>query len=79
MKSLLSYLLTGITGKDIPVEEINEEGRIVYEIAPDEETIGLVIGKGGKTIKAIQEILRVRARKENSFVYLRVNSASEQS
>lgn len=77
MQDLLSYLLKGITGKDIPVEEINEEGRVVYEIAPDEETIGLVIGKGGKTIKAIQEVLRVRARKENSFVYLRVNSASE--
>jgi predicted RNA-binding protein YlqC (UPF0109 family) len=77
MKDLLAYLLTGVTGKDIPIEEINEEGRIVYEITPDEETIGLVIGKGGKTIKAMQEILRVRARKENAFVYLRVNSSQE--
>ncbi len=77
MQDLLSYLLTGITGKDIPVEEINEEGRIVYEITPDDETIGLVIGKGGKTIKAIQEVLRVRARKENLFVYLRVNSSQD--
>lgn len=72
MEELLTYLLTEITGKDIPVTQKEEEGRTVFEISPDETTIGLVIGKNGKTIKAIQEVLRVRARKENKFIYLRV-------
>lgn len=72
MNDLLSFLLLSITGKDISVTEIEEEGRTVYEIAPDPETVGLVIGKGGKTIKAIQEVMRVRARKENKFIYIKI-------
>jgi predicted RNA-binding protein YlqC (UPF0109 family) len=72
MNELISFILKSITGKDIPVSELEEEGRTVFEISPDEETIGLVIGKGGKTIKAIQELVRVRARKENKFIYLRI-------
>lgn len=72
MQELLSFILTQITGKEIPVSEFEEEGRLVFEIAPDEETIGLVIGKNGKTIKAIQELMRVRARKENTFIYIRI-------
>jgi predicted RNA-binding protein YlqC (UPF0109 family) len=72
MQELLTFLLKNITGRDIPVTQTEEEGRITFEIAPDSETIGLVIGKSGKTIKAIQEVMRVRARKENTFIYLRV-------
>jgi len=72
MEELLRFLLKNITGKDIPVAQTEEEGRMVFEISPDTETIGLVIGKAGKTIKAIQEIMRVRARKENMFIYIRV-------
>lgn len=78
MNELLTFLLKNITGKDIPVTESEEDGRMTYEITPDSETIGLVIGKGGKTIKAIQEIMRVRARKENTFIYLRVSDTQEQ-
>jgi predicted RNA-binding protein YlqC (UPF0109 family) len=77
MNDLLVFILQQITGKEIPVEEHDEEGRTVFEIAPDEETIGLVIGKGGKTIKAIQEVVRVCARKENKFVYLRIKDQEE--
>lgn len=72
METLLTFLLKNITGKDIPVTQTEEDGRMVFEISPDSETTGLVIGKGGKTIKAIQEIMRVRARKENTFIYIRV-------
>ncbi len=76
MRDLLEYILTEITGKEIPVLEKEEDGRLVLEITPDQETIGLVIGKSGKTIKAIQEIVRVRARKENAFVFIRVGEAT---
>jgi predicted RNA-binding protein YlqC (UPF0109 family) len=77
MHDLLTFLLKNITGKDIPVSETEEDGHIVFEISPDSETIGLVIGKSGKTIKAIQEIMRVRARKENAFIYIRVASEEQ--
>jgi len=72
MEQLLTFLLKEITGKEIPVRAEDDDGRLIFEISPDQEIIGLVIGKNGKTIKAIQELLRVRARKENKFVYLRV-------
>jgi uncharacterized protein len=72
MEELLTFLLKNITGKDIPVSQTEEDGHIVFEISPESDIIGLVIGKNGKTIKAIQEIMRVRARKENAFIYIRV-------
>lgn len=78
MEELLNYLLTEITGNEIAITQKEEDGRTVFEISPDEATIGLVIGKNGKTIKAIQEVLRVRARKENKFIYLRVTEQEKQ-
>ncbi len=71
MKELLKYLLKGITGKnDIEVEE-NVEGETVnLSVDAPEEYLGMIIGKGGKTIKMIRNILRVRATLEKKGVLI---------
>ncbi|OGM57618.1 hypothetical protein A3E46_02570 [Candidatus Woesebacteria bacterium RIFCSPHIGHO2_12_FULL_46_16] len=72
MKELLTFILKGITGKEIPVEESSEGERINFVITPPEDLIGIVIGKGGKTIKAIRNILKVRATLEKKIFFLSV-------
>ena len=69
MKDLLDFILKGLlNGADYSIEETEEEGRIVYSIKTEAENAGLVIGKGGKMIKAIRNLLKVRATLEKKVV-----------
>ena len=73
MKELLTFLLEKITGnKDIKIEESEEEGRVDYLISAPEDIVGMIIGKGGKTIKAIRNLLKVRATLEKKAVSVSV-------
>lgn len=77
MKKLLEYILEGIIGKNsFAIEEKIDEDTYTYDLKVDPESIGLIIGKGGKTINAIQAILRVKGKLENKKVF--VNVAEEQ-
>jgi len=62
MIDLLTYILKGVTNSDaFEVTESEEEGDTVYTIKADKAIIGMIIGKEGKTIKAIRQILKIRA------------------
>lgn len=73
MDELLDFILKGITGKKVPFEKHEDEkGKIIYEVNPENSEIGILIGKEGKVVKSIQNILRVRAKLENKFVILKI-------
>lgn len=73
MKDLLEYLVKGVLGKEkFTLEESEDAGRIIYTIKTDPKNIGLVIGKGGHTIKALRNVLKVRATLEKRAVSLNV-------
>jgi len=62
MKELLEYILKGILGEtDFYVTEEVDGNFVRLFIKVEPESAGMVIGKGGATIKAIRSILRVRA------------------
>lgn len=61
MLNLLNHLTQSLTGREIPVEESENEGTLVYTIKAPQEVMGLLIGKGGKTIRAIRSVARARA------------------
>lgn len=80
MRELLEFLLKNLlpdTKYEI-VEETEENmpegeaGRVLYTIKTDQENIGMIIGKGGKMIKALRNILKVRATLEKKAVSLEV-------
>lgn len=78
MKDLLDFILRNILGKDSKFE-INEEddGSIVkLTVKTAEDEGGMVIGKGGKVIKAIRNILRIKATLEKKKIILLVNPVS---
>ncbi len=69
MKDLLTFLVQGITGnKDFTIEEEEEGGQTTLRVILPNSDIGLVIGKGGQTIKSIQTLVRVRGRLEEKSV-----------
>lgn len=80
MQDLLNYMLQGLLGDaKYDVVESTEEGlegmesgRLLYTIKTDAENIGLIIGKGGKMIKSLRNLLKVRATLEKKAVSVNV-------
>lgn len=67
MKEFIEYLLKEISNKpeDAVVEEFEENGTYVYQIHVAEEDMGVVIGKEGKNIKALRNLAKAKAIKDN--------------
>jgi len=65
MKELLEHILAGILGqKKFEVLEETDGDFVRLSIKVPPEDTGLIIGKGGATIKAIRSLIRVRATLE---------------
>ena len=75
MKELLDFILRNLLGKKSVYEIIEEDdGSIVkLTVKTAEDEGGMVIGKGGKVIKAIRNILRIKATLEKKKIILLVN------
>ncbi|MEK7112247.1 MAG: KH domain-containing protein [Patescibacteria group bacterium] len=75
MKDLLTFILKGITGKkDLDIVEETEGDRTHFLIKAPEDSVGIIIGKEGKTIKAIRSLLKVRATLEKKGVAVSVEA-----
>jgi predicted RNA-binding protein YlqC (UPF0109 family) len=73
MKNLLEFLLKGILGEEeFEIIEAGEDSRVSYTIKSKPENMGLIIGKGGRMIKSLRNILKVRATLEKTAVSLNV-------
>ena len=73
MKELLEYLLKGLLGEEkFEIVETSDAGRINYAVKTAPENIGLIIGKGGHMIKALRNVLKVRATLEKVAVSISV-------
>ena len=76
MKELLEYILhTVLEDTTVSVDETEEDGVTVFRINAPQDQIGRIIGKGGKTINALKNILKIKAIKEGKKIDIQVNSA----
>ena len=77
MKDVLDFILSSLIDPgNYSIEEISgENDSLQYEIKVDKDFIGMIIGKGGNTIKSIRNILKVKATKEKKLVTLNVLEA----
>lgn len=73
MKKLLEHIVDSIfDNKDITVDESENEGIITFTITAPQEEIGKIIGKKGKVINAIKQVLKIQAIKEDKRIELQV-------
>ena len=69
-------MIAEILGEEAKVsEEKSEDGFITYFVDVPKDKVGIVIGKGGKTINALKNVLKIRAIRENVRVDIQVNEA----
>lgn len=70
------FLAKGIAGENkIKIDSEESNGFINYNIIAPKESIGLLVGKGGKTIRAIRNILKVKAILEKKAVGVMVSES----
>ncbi len=73
MKDLLSLIVENIVKNpsEVVVSETKDpSGEILLELKVSADDMGLVIGKGGKVIKSIRNLIRTKALLENKRVNL---------
>lgn len=77
MKKLLEYIVSGIVSnpKSVLVEEREENGMMILSFSVDPLDMGKVIGKGGKIIKSIRNVVRILAIKEGKRVNVELQEA----
>jgi len=63
MTELLEFLVKALVEQPeaVVVEELEEDGDLVYEITVADEDLGRVIGKGGRVANAIRTIAKAAA------------------
>ena len=63
MTELLEFLVKALVEDPaaVSVEELEEDGDLVYEITVADEDLGRVIGKGGRVANAIRTIAKAAA------------------
>lgn len=63
MTELLEFLVRALVEdpEAVVVEEMEEDGNLVYEITVAEDDLGRVIGKGGRVANAIRTIAKAAA------------------
>lgn len=77
MEELLRVLISPLVSdiKKVKIEKITDGSNIRFIVSIPQADIAKVIGKEGKMIKAIKNLLKIRAIKENVFTSLEVQES----
>lgn len=72
MKDILIEIIKSIVDKPeaVQVEENVSNGLTMLMVTVDKDDMGKVIGKGGKIIKAIRNIMHIKAIKEQKRIMI---------
>jgi len=72
MKKILSLIIESIVEKPdkVKVDEQEQNGIINFTIKVDKEDMGKVIGKNGKVIKSIRNVMKIPAIKNGKKIYV---------
>jgi len=70
MQEMLLYITRALVEdpEAVEVEELEEDGDLVYEITVGEDDLGRVIGRGGRVANAIRTIAKAAAVREERRV-----------
>lgn len=70
MKDTLHYIITSLVdnAEEVKIEESEEEGTVYFTISVAKDDMGKIIGKEGKVIRSIRNIMKVLAMKQNKRI-----------
>ena len=70
MKDALFFIVSSIVDdpKKISIDEVEQDGIVQFTITVGKEDMGKVIGKEGKVIRSIRNVMKIPAIKENKRI-----------
>ena len=70
MKDTLHYIVSAIvdTPDAVSIEENEQDGITQFVVTVAKEDMGKVIGKEGKVIRSIRNVMKIRAMKDNKRI-----------
>ncbi len=75
MEELLRYIVEGlIDSKDITISKRSGQHSITLNLRVPPSEAGKVIGRNGRVVKAIRDVLAIMAARQHKRVHLEVNS-----
>ena len=79
MKKLVEYLVTSLVDSpsEVQVQETQEDGRLLYKIHVSKADLGKVIGKRGRTAKAMRLLLATFATEKDREISLEIVEPTE--
>jgi predicted RNA-binding protein YlqC (UPF0109 family) len=74
MEDLLAYIAKGLVDNpdEVSVESFEEDGALVLELRVGDDDTGKVIGRNGRTVQAIRNVMRACGAKQNRRVLVDV-------
>ncbi len=77
MKKTLEFILASLVDHpdEVTVEEHQENSRTILSIRAHQEDYGKIIGKNGRIIRAIRDLIKLMATKENIYADVVINDA----
>lgn len=76
MQDLLIHMLENIIDGPVEVTTSEDSGMTIFEVKVPQDQVGMVIGRGGKTINALKNIIKIRAIRENVRVDIQVSESA---
>lgn len=78
MKETLEYLIKALVDNpdSVEIEETDEDDVTQYTISLAKEDMGRIIGKEGKVIRSIRNVMKVKAIKENKRINISLAETS---
>ncbi len=69
-RDLLEYLAKALVDKPdkVRVEEFEDDGSLILELAVDEDDYGHVIGRGGRTASALRTVVKAAGSRQDRRV-----------
>lgn len=70
MKDTLLFILSHLVDhpEELNIEELTQDTKTVFEIHAHAEDKGKIIGKNGRIIKAVRDMMKLMATKQNIYV-----------
>ena len=80
MKDALTYIVSKIVEdpKQVEITEEENEGVINYTVKVANEDMGRIIGKNGKVIKAIRNVVKIPAIKQGKKIYISLSETPQE-